>query len=229
MYDNGYFKKAICPNCKVEFPQTRNQIYCSGDCYHQFVISNPEKYRHVEYVSLTCPTCGKVFSRNKQQIRTHISYCSKKCAGTVTGSIRHMSSIRTKSVIKNCEQCGKSFSTKGKRIEQRFCSRVCFNLNRSQNGWGDNNSNYRHGTNPGVAISTAKRHFPMKCIICGFDVVVAVHHILPKAEGGSNIPSNLAVLCPNHHAMADRGLIPSSELIDIVSHLLSSISAIGSK
>lgn len=49
--------------------------------------------------------------------------------------------------------------------------------------------------------------FGGKCIICGFDEVVEVHHIIPRRVGGDDSPENLILLCPNHHAMADRGMI----------------------
>jgi hypothetical protein len=39
-----------------------------------------------------------------------------------------------------------------------------------------------------------------------------VHHIQPRSEGGPNEPSNLAVLCPNCHQKADRGVISRSKL-----------------
>jgi hypothetical protein len=51
-----------------------------------------------------------------------------------------------------------------------------------------------------------------RCRLCGFDVVVHVHHIVHKARGGNNSLGNLITLCPNHHAMAHRGLIATEEL-----------------
>jgi len=52
-------------------------------------------------------------------------------------------------------------------------------------------------------------------MICGFDITVAVHHIMPRSEGGSDELDNLIVLCPNHHAMADRNLIDRADLVAI--------------
>jgi 5-methylcytosine-specific restriction endonuclease McrA len=46
-----------------------------------------------------------------------------------------------------------------------------------------------------------------KCAVCSFDEVVEVHHIIPQRVGGTNDPENLILLCPNHHAMADRGML----------------------
>jgi len=46
-----------------------------------------------------------------------------------------------------------------------------------------------------------------KCAVCGFDEVVEVHHIIPRYLNGSDNIDNLILLCPNHHALADRGMI----------------------
>lgn len=53
-----------------------------------------------------------------------------------------------------------------------------------------------------------------KCQMCEFDVVVEVCHIKPIKEfsedalmGEVNALSNLVYLCPNHHAMFDKGLL----------------------
>lgn len=58
-----------------------------------------------------------------------------------------------------------------------------------------------------------------KCRICGFDQVIEVHHIQPRKRnggGGLDTLENLITLCPNHHTLADRGLIPASELRKII-------------
>jgi len=53
-----------------------------------------------------------------------------------------------------------------------------------------------------------------RCFICGFDICVDVCHIKRVSDfeetsliGEVNDKSNLAYLCPNHHAMLDRGLL----------------------
>ncbi len=40
-----------------------------------------------------------------------------------------------------------------------------------------------------------------KCLICGFDKIIDVHHIVAKSKGGGHTPDNLIVLCSNHHKM----------------------------
>lgn len=46
-----------------------------------------------------------------------------------------------------------------------------------------------------------------KCAICNFDEVVEVHHMIPRYLGGTDHPDNLILLCPSHHALADRGML----------------------
>ncbi len=46
-----------------------------------------------------------------------------------------------------------------------------------------------------------------KCAVCGFDDVVEIHHILPRRVGGTDALENLILLCPNHHAMIDKGML----------------------
>lgn len=51
------------------------------------------------------------------------------------------------------------------------------------------------------------------CVLCGFNHVTAVHHIIPRKEGGRNDVENLVTLCPNHHYMVHANLIPVSDLV----------------
>lgn len=47
---------------------------------------------------------------------------------------------------------------------------------------------------------------------CPETLALEVHHITPRAEGGTNDENNLIVLCNNHHHLADRGAIPKDRL-----------------
>jgi hypothetical protein len=44
-----------------------------------------------------------------------------------------------------------------------------------------------------------------ECKICGFSVLVHVHHI--DGDHENNNPNNLIALCPNHHATAHAGML----------------------
>lgn len=63
-----------------------------------------------------------------------------------------------------------------------------------------------------------ERHGPIKvCSMCDFDIVVEVCHIKPIKDfpetalmSEVNSLDNLVYLCPNHHAMYDKGLIQNT-------------------
>lgn len=60
------------------------------------------------------------------------------------------------------------------------------------------------------------------CMIpgCGFDYVVHNHHIIARANGGDNSEENCILLCPNHHALADAGILSAEYLSSIVQDAL---------
>ncbi len=52
-------------------------------------------------------------------------------------------------------------------------------------------------------ISKILSRMNVSCFVCGWNEAICdIHHIQPKAKGGSNDPSNLTVLCPNCHRIA---------------------------
>lgn len=40
------------------------------------------------------------------------------------------------------------------------------------------------------------------CALCGNPRFLAIHHVVPRGEGGGNMPQNLITLCRNCHALA---------------------------
>lgn len=94
---------------------------------------------------------------------------------------------------KECDCCGKEFIFEGrlktKEYERaRFCSRSC--ANNRKTWWKENATHYR---------TIALNHHNEECAICGFDKIVAIHHIDENKQ--NNNPTNLIPLCPNHHEM----------------------------
>lgn len=94
---------------------------------------------------------------------------------------------------KLCECCGNEYNWQGREHtksfkDSKFCSRSCAN-NRSV-WWKNNATHYRT-----IALNNHEK----KCVVCGFDKVVAIHHIDENKK--NNDPTNLIPLCPNHHEM----------------------------
>jgi len=53
-----------------------------------------------------------------------------------------------------------------------------------------------------------ERHFNIEnkeCYFCNYDLIIQLHHIIPKKDGGSDEDWNLLPLCPNHHMLIHHG------------------------
>lgn len=75
--------------------------------------------------------------------------------------------------------------------------------------------------NEGYGKLQARARDRGRCVVCGYDIVVDVHHIVPRSAGGGNQLSNLITVCPNHHAMAHRGLLSRDEMLALLAASLS--------
>ena len=95
-------------------------------------------------------------------------------------------------VVKSCPVCGKNFSTsKGHPREKSTCSHACSNTHfAAKRNKPENWKNYR---------TICFKHWEKKCILCGFDKVVEVHHL--DYNNKNNDKNNLVPVCPNHHQM----------------------------
>lgn len=60
------------------------------------------------------------------------------------------------------------------------------------------------------------RRDSFKCQMCGNGESLSIHHIIPRAEGGSDHPRNLITLCKNCHDNADVEEIRSWEKLKVV-------------
>jgi hypothetical protein len=99
---------------------------------------------------------------------------------------------------KECPVCKKLFKTSlGNRDEKTVCSKSCSNTYFRS---GVNNPNYKNGCNGDKEYRIiCFSHHEKKCVICGFDYIVEVHH--NDCNKQNNSPENLIPLCPNHHKM----------------------------
>lgn len=101
------------------------------------------------------------------------------------------SHIRYEKIERPCPVCGKTFVTrKGHAREKKTCSYACSNTHFRS---GQNNPNWRESS----YRSTCFLHHKKKCVVCGEDKIVDVHHFDEDKE--NNSPENLVPLCPTHH------------------------------
>jgi len=104
-----------------------------------------------------------------------------------------------------CTTCYKKLAWEAKKVMCKRCGRMlpmhakgyctgCYTLLFHYDKIREYNSRKEHN----IDLETYKK-LTEKCIICGFDKVVDLHHLDGKHENNSE--NNLIGLCPNHHKM----------------------------
>jgi len=61
----------------------------------------------------------------------------------------------------------------------------------------------------------AIKKYGNKCELCGYNLSVDTHHIIPKCKGGPHEINNLMLLCPNCHALITRNYFTLKNRKDI--------------
>ncbi|MDP3026822.1 MAG: hypothetical protein Q8N63_03875 [Nanoarchaeota archaeon] len=118
------------------------------------------------------------------------SNCGKEC-------IKHAKGMCTtcykklvwKPKLKKCPKCGRSLPHHAKGL-CAGCYNTTFYLEQAKNG------NYKkyHNIEPELYKKITE-----KCLVCGFDKVIALHHLDKNRK--NNSLNNMVGLCPNHHSM----------------------------
>lgn len=194
-----------------------------GDCFCSRKCAAQRQQKALD--NLTCSMCGKSFYRKPSERKQGNNFCSRLCSNQAQSKIlaEMPKELRqAPGVALTCEHCGDVFHAKPHMAtKRRFCSKSCawqhrFGDNHKSGDHrditGQNNPNFRGTNNRVTARLNAVKYFGAACMICGWDVIVDVHHIRPRRHAGTNDLDNLIVLCPNHHRMADKGLISPDEL-----------------
>ena len=145
----------------------------------------------------TCKHCKESFKFEKlSEKANHSRWCDSNPSRDTWIKGRGTTSKfgEIKEFVVECKTCRSLFSVNEREKlfpsrNQYFCSRSCAN-NRKE-WWDKNATHYRNIT---------FKNWPMKCAICDFDRIVAVHHL--DHDHSNNDLKNLIPLCPNHHEMA---------------------------
>ena len=128
-------------------------------------------------------------------------------------SKQHMQNLKAArqkavSVKVECGSCGKLFSKVGIKNHQASCRAcpvcgTCFSGGRSKTcSHACANTFFRTGPGHGNWSETQYRstcfhYHGKKCVICGEERIVEVHHL--DEDHGNNRPENLIPMCPTHH------------------------------
>lgn len=111
-----------------------------------------------------------------------------------------------------CDHCGTELRLYPSQVNRfNFCNRFCQSQHHSTIIAGVNNGRWQGGRWSYVQEQTRIRD-GHACAICGFDLATDVHHITPRSAGGADSFDNLITLCPNHHRLADQGIISVEHL-----------------
>ena len=163
-----------------------------------------------------CKECSQIIKvRENQQpgeARRKV-FCSRSCAT----SYNNRKFIKRPSEYTKCPQCGRKKDSKANRCHE------CRKLNTFKKVQEQPIKKYIRNGNSRIKYSSIRTWAAKalliygrekRCEICGYDIVVEVHHIksiISFSEedlmGDVNAKENLKYLCPNHHAMLDRGLL----------------------
>jgi hypothetical protein len=97
----------------------------------------------------------------------------------------------------SCQGCSKTYEVKERSgsfpsKKYYFCSRNCAN-----SVGGKAKAEKYHYDEVATYTTVAWRYHEKKCIACGEDKIVAVHHL--NKIHSDNDPKNLIPLCPTHH------------------------------
>lgn len=130
---------------------------------------------------------------------------------------------------KNCAYCGKPFEIeKGVgRANRKYCCQTCARLANTMNAYHKRPERFSTFSHKGLRATDIISRYGHKCALCGWQasdkLLFAkcgtqyaygneIHHIIPISDGGESNWDNLILLCPNHHKMANLGVISSEEL-----------------
>lgn len=155
--------------CKNENSLRNHQRLCKSNPERDYV--KIDEIRKKGLIKIKCIHCEELFSK------TTISRHEKKC---------NKNPVIIEEKTKICPVCNNPHMKSGKT-----CSHSCSNTYYRS---GKNNGMYKKGSNYRTECFL---HHEKKCIVCGEDKIVSVHHYDHNHE--NNDPSNLIPLCPTHH------------------------------
>jgi 5-methylcytosine-specific restriction protein A len=169
--------------------------------------------RNKPWPIIVCVHCGE-----QKEVMPYLAdrkFCSTLCRDDYRSARRGPDHPDYKARVKLiCPTCGVEFELAPARARggKRFCSPGC--RKQARQLWM---KEYWKSKRKPHCWTSGKRAAMTRddgcCRICGFSVVVHVHHIKPRSEGGTHLIENMITLCPNHHAMVHAGLLDRRQLL----------------
>jgi len=148
-----------------------------------------------------CKHCNEEFDINKSQRANHSRWCDKNPKRNDWDKTKQADRNFGKHTdfVVTCHNCACDFTVNEReklfpQKDRYFCSIQCANAT------GGKAKSEKYGLLQYTTI--AKKHYNEKCVVCGYNEVIDVHHIDENRQ--NNDPKNLVFLCPNHHAELHR-------------------------
>lgn len=222
-----------CKQCATPFALTKNEVlkreakggvptFCTSECRQRHSKENGSKI-------VSCFHCGVDFKKLKSQIEKSTSgnhYCSRSCSAKSTNA-----AAPKRKMQRMCSKCGKDFAKDGKTKLCKSCfdSRIPLSDLTLRDYQSRKSVAGKHSSwlNSAVRLhnrSSNKALTLLPCQMCGYSTHVELCHIEPVhsfADDSTlstiNAPSNILVLCRNHHWEFDNKIlliddIPSREV-----------------
>lgn len=209
-------QKILNPNKKKilrALIENRTGVFCDNSCYMSHKYKDSVQY-------LKCGHCDKEVRRTPSQICGKV-FCSQSCAAKINnqGKRRHPP--------RNCKKCQKQYITTGKHKSLKLCidcKATLFTTEQAKNmsikeytereSVKNKHPSWRFNHIRNFNRSWNKDLVGKPCQVCNYSVHTELAHIkaisdFPEDEklGIINDPSNILVLCPNHHWEFDKGIL----------------------
>ena len=165
-------------------------------------------------MTVICETCKKEFDKLERFVKkSEHHFCSRKCSNTKSNENRWKNHVTLKEKYK-CQSCGKKRDYRTKHL---LCE-VCYSITQTDKNKSTTLGELKHKHNQRVNArwySAEIRNFARNwnptlvnkpCQECGYSKHTELCHIKAIKNfdddatlGEINHPTNLLVLCPNHH------------------------------
>jgi len=167
----------------------------------------------------SCPFCGSS-EKSERQLKAHFPRHHSdeiECQGKYPQEIHRLLPEGSEHINRMCKACGEMFTVLKRYGDDRvFCSSSC----RRSGGRGTDLKTRAKGGEWSASRPFVLKRDDRTCQRCGCDVSnknvsgpdFEVHHVMPRAAGGRDVPENLITLCKRCHQKVHRQYSRDEEL-----------------
>jgi hypothetical protein len=153
--------------------------------------ANSTSFKPVSRIRTLCKECAVVFEKREKERKI---FCSVACSNTFTRRKRFISQSKEDVCLELAKE-GKTIIEISK-ITGFPQGSISSYLNKAKFRKSTQGQSY-------AAKNNRLKKIYNSCVICNFDRIVEVCHIIPASEEGELSESNTIGLCPNHHHLFD--------------------------